>query len=39
MINNERGFSLIEILVAAALIAIGFVVFLCVVLLVVAGLQ
>jgi len=39
MINNERGFSLTEILVAAALIAIGFVALLRVVPLAAAGLQ
>ena len=39
MINNERGFSLVEILVAAALIAIGFVALLRVVPLAAAGLQ
>ena len=39
MINNERGFSLAEILVAAALIAIGFVALLRVVPLAAASLQ
>ena len=39
MIDNERGFSLTEILVAAALIAIGFVALLRVVPLAAAGLQ
>jgi prepilin-type N-terminal cleavage/methylation domain-containing protein len=39
MINNERGFSLTEVLVAAALIAIGFVALLRVVPLAAAGLQ
>ena len=39
MINNERGFSLVEILVAAALIAIGFVALLRVVPLAAGGLQ
>jgi prepilin-type N-terminal cleavage/methylation domain-containing protein len=39
MIDNERGFSLVEILVAAALIAIGFVALLRVVPLAAAGLQ
>ena len=39
MINNERGFSLTEILVAAALISIGFVALLRVVPLAAAGLQ
>jgi prepilin-type N-terminal cleavage/methylation domain-containing protein len=39
MINNERGFTLTEILVAAALIAIGFVALLRVVPLAAAGLQ
>ncbi len=39
MIDNERGFTLTEILVAAALIAIGFVALLRVVPLAAAGLQ
>jgi len=39
MINNERGFSLTEILVAVALIAIGFVALLQVVPLAAGGLQ
>ncbi len=39
MIDNERGFSLTEILVAAALIAIGFVALLRVVPMAAAGLQ
>ena len=39
MTNNERGFSLTEILVAVALIAIGFVALLRVVPLAAGGLQ
>ena len=39
MINNERGFSLTEVLVAAALIAIGFMALLRVVPMAAAGLQ